>query len=83
MVWLKQLLTKCVDILIRSSNMSFENKINQLEKIVHALESNTTLDEGMQLYQNAIDLATECFSQLNSAKENIVRLKQQAQNLTE
>lgn len=59
--------------------MTFEQSLKRLSEIVELLESdNTTLDDGMKLYEEGVRLAGECRRQLETAELKITELRQQA-----
>ncbi len=54
---------------------SFEEKLDELEKIVNELESgNVKLDTAIEKYSKAMKLAKECSDKLNSAEEIITKI---------
>lgn len=56
-------------------NNSFENKLNELEKIVAKLESGDCgLDEAIELYSEGVKLSRDCKQQLDNAKQKIEQL---------
>jgi exodeoxyribonuclease VII small subunit len=58
------------------STITFEEKMDKLEKLVKQLESgDNTLDESVKLYQEGISLAKECHQELQAAEKTIVSLK--------
>ena len=60
--------------------MGFEAKIEKLEKIVNQLENkNVSLDEGIALYTQGLEITKECVAELNSGKERIRALQNEMQ----
>jgi len=58
------------------SELTFEQKMEKLEKLVKQLETeNNTLDKSVKLYQEGIALAKECHEELKKAEKTIVNLK--------
>ncbi len=58
------------------SDLTFEQKMEQLEKLVKQLESgDNSLDNSVKLYQEGIVLAKECHEELQKAEKMIVQLK--------
>ena len=58
------------------SDLTFEQKMEQLEKLVKQLESgDNSLDNSVKLYQAGIVLAQECHEELQKAEKMIVQLK--------
>lgn len=54
---------------------TFEESIQELEKIVRALEDgNTTLDESLSKYERGVHLIRTCYGQLAVAEERITQL---------
>ncbi len=53
----------------------FEEKLNELEKMVNELESgNVDLDDAINKYTAAMKLAKECSDKLKSAEENVNKI---------
>lgn len=53
----------------------FEEKLNELEKMVTELEKgDVDLDEAIDKYTKAMKLAKECSSKLKSAEENVNKI---------
>lgn len=62
---------------------SFEEKLDELEKIVNELESgNVKLDTAIEKYSKAMKLAKECSDKLNSAEEIITKILNENGTLT-
>lgn len=56
--------------------MDFEKANQELEEIIKKLEDeNTTLSQGIQLYEKANELIKVCEQQIKNAKEKIEILK--------
>lgn len=54
---------------------SFEEKLEELEKIVNELESGEVkLDSAIEKYSKAMNLAKECSDKLNKAEETITKI---------
>ncbi len=54
---------------------SFEEKLDELEKIVNELESgDVKLDLAIEKYSKAMKLAKDCSDKLNSAEETITKI---------
>ena len=57
-------------------NMSFEDAINELEKIVDELEGNEiSLDEAVSAYERGSKLKNICQKRLNEAKMKVEKIK--------
>lgn len=55
--------------------MKFEEKLNELEKMVNELEQgDVDLDEAIDKYTKAMKLAKECSLKLKNAEENINKI---------
>lgn len=62
-----------------TENISFENSLNELEKIVSRLESGEcTLEESISLFEDGIKRTDECRAILASAKNKITLLTEAA-----
>lgn len=54
------------------NNFNFENSLQELEKIVNALESNEVpLDEAIKLFEKGIELSDKCRKTLEKAEIKI------------
>ena len=55
--------------------VKFEDKLNELEKMVNELEKgDVDLDDAINKYTNAMKLANECSEKLKSAEENVNKI---------
>ncbi|HPD02052.1 MAG TPA: exodeoxyribonuclease VII small subunit [Eubacteriales bacterium] len=63
--------------------MSFEQLIQELEKVVKQLEAGGSLDESIELFQRGLELSRECIASLNQSKGKISLLTDELNNLTE
>ena len=56
-------------------NFSFEEKLDELEKIVNKLETGQVpLDDAIEEFKKAMDLVKECDEKLNNAQEAIAKI---------
>ena len=56
-------------------NFSFEEKLDELEKIVNKLETGQVpLDDAIEEFKKAMDLVNECDEKLNNAQEAIAKI---------
>lgn len=56
-------------------NENFESKIERLDQIIKALESNDiSLDESIKLYQEGIELTSSCYNKINEVEEQSKRI---------
>lgn len=56
-------------------NIDFETALKELKSIADKLEdSNTTLDESVELFEKGMKLAKECSDILSTAKQKIISL---------
>ena len=60
-----------------------EQNIKRLEEIAKILESGTTLDESLKLYEEGCKLAKTCLKELEKAKGKIIMIKKQFQQKEE
>lgn len=64
--------------------MDFENKLKQLQIITEKLEdTNLSMDEGIKLYEEGLNIAKDCYKSLNETKGKINILKQDLENYKE
>ena len=55
--------------------VKFEDKLNSLEKMVNELEKgDVDLDDAINKYTNAMNLAKECSDSLKNAEENVNKI---------
>ena len=60
---------------MEKKEISFEDKIRELEEIVKELESgDVNLDEAIKKYSKAMELAKECSDRLNAATEKVNKI---------
>jgi exodeoxyribonuclease VII small subunit len=58
-----------------SDNLSFEQALVELDRIVHALEDGTCgLEEALAQYERGVGLLKRCYSQLREAEQRIMLL---------
>jgi exodeoxyribonuclease VII small subunit len=58
----------------KMENMTFEQLLNELNKVVESLESGKlSLEESVEVYQKGMALSIECKKRLDAAKEVIVK----------
>jgi exodeoxyribonuclease VII small subunit len=56
----------------KMENMTFEQLLNELNKVVESLESGKlSLEESVEVYQKGMALSIECKKRLDAAKEVI------------
>ena len=59
----------------KEKEISFEDKIRELEEIVKELESGeVNLDDAIEKYTKAMKLAKECSDRLNAATEKVNKI---------
>lgn len=64
--------------------MKYEEALEKLDIIIEKLESkNTALDEGIQLYQQGLELTDVCLKALAEAKGKITVIKKELNHLIE
>jgi len=60
------------------AEMSFEEALNSLEKVVENLDrGNTTLDEAIELYVYGTQLRKHCSTKLDSAQKRVAEIQKQ------
>ena len=56
-------------------NMTFEQALNRLEEIVQLLEKDTTsLDQSVDLFQEAIQLSNYCSKKINNVEDKVAKI---------
>ena len=64
--------------------MKFEEKLQELQNITEKLEnSELSMSEGVELYENGVKLAKECYEELNAVKGKINVIKQDLEKYKE
>ncbi len=64
--------------------MEFEQLLKQLEQTVGKLDDpNTTLDEGIRLFNEGVEISKNCLKLLNEAKGKVVLLKKELDSVKE
>lgn len=57
--------------------MDFEKKINELQSICNKMEDeNLPLSDGLNLYEQGVTIAKECYSELSNIKGKVTVIKQ-------
>lgn len=65
-------------------NFSFEEKLDELEKIVNNLETGQVpLDDAIEEFKRAMELVKECDEKLNSVQESIARIVNENKEVVE
>ena len=64
--------------------MNFEEKINKLQEITNKMEDqNLSMSAGVELYEQGVILAKECYEELNSVIGKINVIKQDLEKYRE
>lgn len=62
-----------------SNNIDFEKSIDELEEIVSKLErGECSLDESIKLFERGMGLSKDCRETLESARQKIINLTEEA-----
>ena len=65
-------------------NFSFEEKLDELEKIVNNLETGQVpLDDAIEEFKRAMELVKECYEKLNSVQESIAKIVNENKEVVE
>lgn len=65
-------------------NFSFEEKLDELEKIVNNLETGQVpLDDAIEEFKKAMELVKECDEKLNSVQESIAKIVNENKEVVE
>ena len=65
-------------------NFSFEEKLDELEKIVNNLETGQVpLDDAIEEFKRAMELVKECDEKLNSVQESIAKIVNENKKVVE
>ena len=64
--------------------MNFEDNMKKLQDVASKLEDqNLSMDDGLKLYEEGVQLATDCYKYLNEVKGKINILKQDLDKFVE
>lgn len=64
--------------------MNFEKKMEELQKIVEKLDNKeVTLEQGISLYEEGLNLTKECLAGLSESKGKIIQIKKEMDKLIE
>ena len=64
--------------------MDFESNLKELQNICTSLEDeNISLSDGIKLYENGVNIAKECYEELNSIKGKVTVIKQEMDKFKE
>jgi len=64
--------------------MNLEENLKKLESITDKLENpNLSMDEGVKLYEEGMNLAKECYKSLNDIKGKVTIIKQDIETYRE
>ena len=62
--------------------MDYEKKLNELQKVLEKMEcSETTLSEGVELFEQGVKLTKECLSVLNDYRNRISAIENEVEEL--
>ncbi len=60
---------------MEKENLSYEDAMKRLDEIITILENNkATLDESIKLYQEGVELAAYCDSQLKNVEDRVAKI---------
>lgn len=60
---------------VKADEMSFEEALEKLEKIVHKLEDGGfSLEESLNMFESGVSLSKLCYKKLNEAEQKIEKL---------
>ena len=66
------------------NNFRFEEKLDELEKIVNNLETGQVpLDDAIEEFKRAMELVKECDEKLNSVQESIAKIVNENKEVVE
>lgn len=63
--------------------MKFEESMKKIDDISKQLDENVSLEEGLKLFENSLQLAEDCMKQLNEAKGKITEISLKLGQITE
>ncbi len=57
--------------------MDFDSKLNELQKIAIQMDNeNLSINDGIELYKQGVELAKQCYEELNNIKGKVTVIKQ-------
>lgn len=73
-----------MDFVEKKENLSFEESLEELERIVNRLETGEVpLDDAIEEFNKAMKLVKECDEKLNSAEEAIAKIVNENKEVVE
>ena len=63
--------------------MNLEEKIARLDELANQIEEEVTLEKSLQIFEESINLASECMTALNDCKGKLVVLQEKVRKITD
>ena len=63
--------------------MNLEEKIAKLDELANKIEDETTLEKSLEIFEQSINLASECMTALNDCKGKLVILQEKVRKITD
>ena len=63
--------------------MSLETKIAKLDQLANEIEGDVTLEKSLEIFEQSIQLASDCMTELNDCKGKLVILQEKVRKITD
>ena len=63
--------------------MNLEEKIAKLDELANKIEDESTLEKSLEIFEQSINLASECMTSLNDCKGKLVVLQEKVRKITD
>ena len=63
--------------------MNLEEKIAKLDELANQIEDEVTLEKSLEIFEQSINLASECMTALNDCKGKLVVLQEKVRKITD
>lgn len=63
--------------------MNLEEKIAKLDEMANQIEGDITLEKSLEIFEQSVQLANECMTELNDCKGKLVVLQEKVRKITD
>ena len=63
--------------------MNLEQKIAKLDELANQIEGDVTLEKSFEIFEQSVQLADECMTELNDCKGKLVVLQEKVRKITD
>lgn len=61
--------------------MNLEEKIAKLDELANQIEGDVTLDKSLEIFEQSVQLANECMTELNECKGKLIVLQEKVRKI--